>query len=100
MIRESFSEKMANIESRIETWVRIGGPDRDRISGNAVYAWFVRRETRPIDGMGDPHFHIHAYVFDATFDSDRLFTSRLPGRNLVVTLCWKSRLRQYTLSVF
>ena len=33
-----------------------------------VYAWFVHRETRPIDGMTDPHFHIHAYVFNATFD--------------------------------
>ena len=68
MITESFKETMADIESRMETRVRVGGQDRDRISGNMVYAWFVHRETRPIDGMTDPHFHIHAYVFNATFD--------------------------------
>ena len=68
MIEESFKETMADIESRMETRVRVGGQDTDRTSGNLVYAWFVHRETRPIDGMPDPHFHIHAYVFNATFD--------------------------------
>src|SRR6516225_2368960 len=68
MITESFKETMADIESRMETRVRVGGQDRDRVSGNIVYAWFVHRETRPIDGLCDPHFHIHAYVFNATFD--------------------------------
>jgi conjugative relaxase-like TrwC/TraI family protein len=70
MIEESFKETMADIESRMETRVRIGGQDADRATGNMVYAWFVHRETRPIDGMPDPHFHIHAYVFNATFDHD------------------------------
>ncbi len=68
MIHESFTEAMDDIESRMETRVRIGGEDTDRVSGNMLYAWFVHRETRPIDGMPDPHFHIHAYVFNATFD--------------------------------
>src|ERR1700756_3813221 len=54
----------------METRVRIGGRDWDRTTGNAVYAWFVHRETRPINGMPDPHFHIHSYVFNATFDSE------------------------------
>ncbi|MBV8329760.1 MAG: relaxase domain-containing protein [Verrucomicrobia bacterium] len=35
-----------------------------------LYAWFVHRETRPIDGIPDPHFHNHAYVFHATFDAE------------------------------
>jgi conjugative relaxase-like TrwC/TraI family protein len=64
----SFRETMADIEARMETRVRAGGQDTDRVSGNMVYAWFVHRETRPIGGMTDPHFHIHAYVFNATFD--------------------------------
>jgi conjugative relaxase-like TrwC/TraI family protein len=68
MIEEAFRETMADIEARMETRVRVDGQDTDRISGNMVYAWFVHRETRPIDGMTDPHFHIHAYVFNATFD--------------------------------
>jgi conjugative relaxase-like TrwC/TraI family protein len=70
LAREAFAETMADIEARMETRVRIGGPDRDRITGNAVYAWFVHRETRPIDGIPDPHFHFHAYVFNATFDAE------------------------------
>jgi conjugative relaxase-like TrwC/TraI family protein len=70
MVKEAFNETMADIEARMETRVRIGGPDRDRITGNALYAWFVHRETRPIDGIPDPHFHIHAYVFNATFDAE------------------------------
>jgi conjugative relaxase-like TrwC/TraI family protein len=68
LIHESFTETMAEIESRMETRVRVGGQDADRVSGNMLYAWFVHRETRPIDGIPDPHFHIHAYVFNATFD--------------------------------
>jgi conjugative relaxase-like TrwC/TraI family protein len=70
MVKEAFDETMADIEARMETRVRIGGPDRDRITGNALYAWFVHREIRPIDGIPDPHFHIHAYVFNATFDAE------------------------------
>ena len=32
--------------------------------------WWSHRETRPIDGIPDLHYHIHAYVFNATFDRD------------------------------
>jgi conjugative relaxase-like TrwC/TraI family protein len=70
MVQESFKETMADVEGRMETRVRVGGQDADRVTGNLVYAWFVHRETRPIDGMPDPHFHIHAYVFNATFDAE------------------------------
>jgi conjugative relaxase-like TrwC/TraI family protein len=68
MVEESFKETMTDIESRMETRIRVAGQDTDRVSGNIVYAWFVHRETRPIGGIPDPHFHIHAYVFNATFD--------------------------------
>jgi hypothetical protein len=33
-----------------------------------VYAAFVHMVSRPIDGIPDPHYHIHGYVFNATFD--------------------------------
>src|SRR5208282_3843865 len=70
IVIEAFRETMADMESRMETRVRVGEQDADRVTGNMIYAWFVHRETRPIDGMPDPHFHIHAYVFNATFDSE------------------------------
>jgi conjugative relaxase-like TrwC/TraI family protein len=69
-VRESFTETMADIGARMETRVRIGGQDRDRVTGNIVYASFVHKTSRPIDGVSDPHYHIHGYVFNATFDGE------------------------------
>jgi conjugative relaxase-like TrwC/TraI family protein len=68
MIHESFRKTMADVEERIETRVRAGDSDYDRTTGNMVYASFVHRETRPIDGAADPHYHIHGFTFNATFD--------------------------------
>jgi conjugative relaxase-like TrwC/TraI family protein len=33
-----------------------------------VYAKFIHGETRPIDGVPDPHYHIHVFAMNATFD--------------------------------
>src|SRR6516225_3656809 len=73
MINEAFRETMVDVEARMETRVR--GADEDgsqrqenRTTGNMVYAAFVHTVSRPIDGIPDPHYHIHAYVFNATFD--------------------------------
>jgi hypothetical protein len=33
-----------------------------------VYAKFVHAETRPVDGIPDPHYHIHVFAMNATFD--------------------------------
>jgi conjugative relaxase-like TrwC/TraI family protein len=68
MIHEAFCETMADIEGRVETRVRIAGQDSERLTGNMVYASFVHTVTRPVDGIPDPHYHIHTYVFNATFD--------------------------------
>ena len=79
MIREAFRETMVDVEARMETRVRgadEGGNHRDenRTTGNLVHAAFVHTVSRPIDGIPDPHYHIHCYAFNATFDpvEDRL----------------------------
>jgi conjugative relaxase-like TrwC/TraI family protein len=73
MINEAFRETMVDVEAWMETRVR--GTDEEgnqrhenRTTGNMVYAAFVHTVTRPIDGIPDPHYHIHGYVFNATFD--------------------------------
>jgi len=75
MIHEAVMETMARIETSMET--RLRGKDEDgnerdgdenRTTGNMVYGSFVHRETRPIDGIPDPHYHIHCYTFNATYD--------------------------------
>jgi conjugative relaxase-like TrwC/TraI family protein len=75
LIHESFKETMLDIEKRMETRVRGKGDDgqvrnEERTTGNLIYASFVHTETRPIDGIPDPHYHIHAFTFNATYDPE------------------------------
>jgi conjugative relaxase-like TrwC/TraI family protein len=71
LIHEAFKETMLDIENRMETRVRGKGEDgqvrnEERTTGNLIYASFVHTETRPIDGIPDPHYHIRAFSFNAT----------------------------------
>src|SRR6516162_10148387 len=68
MIAEALDQTMATIEPRMETKVRKGYQQDNRISPNMIYARFVHRETRPVDGIPDPHYHIHVFAMNATFD--------------------------------
>jgi len=73
MIQVAFKETMADIERRMEGRVRGKGEDGldrdgDRVTGNLLYAAFTHAVTRPVDGIPDPHYHIHAFVFNATYD--------------------------------
>jgi conjugative relaxase-like TrwC/TraI family protein len=75
MVTKSFRETMQAIESEMSTRVRgvdgqgLQRKDEVRLTGNSIWASFVHDTTRPIDGMPDPHFHIHAYILNATFDT-------------------------------
>ncbi|MFD0894713.1 relaxase domain-containing protein [Luteolibacter ambystomatis] len=67
--RESVAETMAEIEKQVATRVRIGRRQEDRATGNFAWCEFLHTTTRPLeDGLPDPHFHIHAYVFNLTHD--------------------------------
>jgi conjugative relaxase-like TrwC/TraI family protein len=73
MIQIAFRETMRDIERRMEGRVR--GKDEDgflkdddRVTGNLIYAAFTHTVTRPVGGIPDPHYHIHAFVFNATYD--------------------------------
>lgn len=67
--QESVAETMAQIEKRVATRVRIGRKQEDRTTGNFAWCEFLHTTTRPLeDGLPDPHFHIHAYVFNLTHD--------------------------------
>ena len=48
--------------------VRKDGADYDRTTGNLIYAWFIHREARPVDGISDCQWHVHCIVVNATFD--------------------------------
>jgi conjugative relaxase-like TrwC/TraI family protein len=68
LITEAVDETMAAIESRMETKVRKGYQQDNRLSPNLVYARFIHRETRPVDGIPDPHYHVHVFAMNATFE--------------------------------
>jgi conjugative relaxase-like TrwC/TraI family protein len=73
MINEAFRETMVDVEAWMETRVRGANEEgsqrhENRTTGNMVYAAFVHTVSRPIDGIPDPHYHIHGYIFNATFD--------------------------------
>src|SRR6516164_2542449 len=61
-------ETMAAIEAGMKTKVRKGYQQENRVSSNMVYAKFIHGETRPVDGIPDPHYHVHVFAMNATFD--------------------------------
>lgn len=67
--RAAVAETMAEIEGDMQARVRAGGADEDRRTSNLIWAKFLHRTTRPVDGVPDPHLHCHAVAFNATFDT-------------------------------
>src|ERR1700737_2023023 len=68
LIGEALGQTMTEIEARMETKVRKGYQQDNRPSPNIIYAKFIHSETRPVDGIPDPHYHIHVFAMNATFD--------------------------------
>ena len=66
--RSAVAETMHEIEAQAETRVRRGGSQGLRPTGNLAWAEFVHFTARPVGGIPDPHLHIHAFAFNATFD--------------------------------
>ncbi len=66
--RESVAETMRQIESEIQTRVRVKDAQEDRKTGNMVWGEFIHFTARPVEGRPDPHLHAHCYAFNATYD--------------------------------
>lgn len=67
--RESVQDTMDEMEAQMHARVRKGGANAERRTANLVWAEFLHRTTRPVDGIPDPQLHCHAVVFNATYDS-------------------------------
>jgi conjugative relaxase-like TrwC/TraI family protein len=68
--RAAVADTLAEMEREMATRVRKGGKDVDRHTGNMVWADFLHHTSRPIGGQPDPQLHIHAVVFNATYDRE------------------------------
>ena len=69
-MKRAVDETMREMEQFAAVRVRKGGSDKDRTTGNAVWASFVHYTSRPTDdqAIADPQLHCHAFVFNASYD--------------------------------
>lgn len=90
MIKDAYRETMNDIENEIE--VHTHGPtESHEVSGNLVYASFVHRETRPVGGIPDPHYHIHGFVFNATWrEGEQRWTAIDKGETAANRTCYEA----------
>ena len=68
--RRTVDETMKDIESELQTRVRRGHKDVNRLTGNAIWGEFIHTTSRPVDGVPDPQLHAHCFVFNSTFDEE------------------------------
>lgn len=65
----SVSETMREIESDMQTRIRLDGQNDDRLTGELLWTNFVHQTARPVEGHApDPHLHCHCYTFNVTYD--------------------------------
>jgi TrwC relaxase len=66
--RKAVRDTMGEMEASVMTRVRSGKRDETRASSNMVWAEFIHRTTRPVDGVPEPQLHCHAAAFNMSFD--------------------------------
>ncbi len=68
-VEAAVSDTMAEIETFAAARIRKGGRNSSRTTGNLTFAAYVHRTTRPVNGVPDPHLHVHVVVFNVTRDT-------------------------------
>jgi conjugative relaxase-like TrwC/TraI family protein len=68
--RDAVNDTMSEMEGAMMTRVRSNKRHEDRDTSNMVWAEFIHRTTRPVDGVPDPQLHCHAVAFNCTFDTE------------------------------
>jgi conjugative relaxase-like TrwC/TraI family protein len=80
-LREAVLETMAkDVEPLVARRVRKGeyaATKQRKRTGNLVYADFLHKTSRPVDGKVDPHLHVHAFVLNYTSDEGEHYAAEL-----------------------
>jgi conjugative relaxase-like TrwC/TraI family protein len=66
--RSTVKDTMSEMEGAMMARVRRQKRFEDRPTSNMVWAEFIHRTTRPVDGLPDPQLHCHAVAFNCTYD--------------------------------
>ena len=61
---------------RVRHGLKAATKDRRR-TGNLIYADFLHKTSRPVDGGVDPHLHIHCFVLNYTADGGRHYAAEM-----------------------
>lgn len=64
----AIDQTMVAIEKNAETRVRVNGKQENRNTENLVWATFTHGQSRPVEGLPDPHLHKHVFIFNSTYD--------------------------------
>ena len=70
VVRQTGEDVMALMEAEVRTRVRAAGRNETKTIGNWAYGEFVHFTARPVDGVADPHLHLHCFVFNAGLDPE------------------------------
>ena len=70
VVEKAANETMSEMQTHIQTRVRRSGKNTDRNTGNLCWGEYVHLTSRPVDGIPDPHLHVHAFAFNATWDAE------------------------------
>lgn len=66
---QAVRDTMAEMETSVQTRVRMNGANSERETANFIFAGFLENTSRPVQGISDPHLHMHVVVPNITFDS-------------------------------
>ncbi len=66
--RASVHETMREMEAEMQARVRKGGAFENRTVSNMLWAEFDHFTSRPVEGIADPHIHMHCFVLNAVYD--------------------------------
>lgn len=80
-LREAVRETITkDIEPLVARRVRKGeyaATKQRKRTGNLVYADFLHKTSRPVEGKVDPHLHVHAFVLNYTSDEGEHYAAEL-----------------------
>ena len=80
-LRAAVHETMTkDVEPLMQRRVRSGqhaNSEQKRTTGKLIYADFLHKTSRPVDGKADPHLHVHAFVINWTQDAGRHYAGQM-----------------------
>lgn len=65
---QAAKKTMSAIEQEAKCRVRAGGQNTDRTTANMLYILCTHLTSRPVNGVSDPHLHVHGFTANATHD--------------------------------